>query len=228
MLLGEIIKQYRSEHKMSMQTFADLIHSSKSYISMIEKNFNPATGKPINPSLETLKLISEAIHIDIDTLLKMLDNDQEIILNEDKYKEQFKIKPKAMKVPVLGYVRAGIPLEAVEEILDYEEIPAEWANDGSEYFGLTVKGDSMFPYIIETDVIIFKKQNNCENGQIAVALVNGDEATIKIVKKSEDGITLVPFNPMYPKIFYSNYDIQNKPVVIVGVLKELRRKNFNM
>ena len=73
-----------------------------------------------------------------------------------------KQKPKAIKVPVLGYVRAGIPLEAIEEILDYEEIPAEWANDNSEYFGLTVKGDSMFPYIIETDVIIFKKTNNSE------------------------------------------------------------------
>lgn len=142
--------------------------------------------------------------------------------------ETYNTKPKGIKVPVLGYVRAGIPLEAVEEILDYEEIPTEWTSDGSEFFGLTVKGDSMFPYIIETDVVIFKKQNDCENGQIVVALVNGDEATIKIIKKSEDGITLVPFNPMYPKIFYSNEDIQNKPVTIVGVLKELRRKNFNM
>lgn len=227
MLLGDIIKQYRSEHNMSMQTFADLIHSSKSYISMLEKNYNPATGKPISPSLETLKLISEAVNIDIDSLLKMLDDNQEIILNEEKYKEQFVSRKKAIKIPVLGYVRAGIPLEAVEDILDYEEIPPEWTNDGTEYFALTVKGDSMFPYIIETDVVIFKKQNDCENGKIAVVLVNGDEATIKKIRKDETGITLIPFNPMYPKIHYTNEDIQNKPVIIVGVFKELRRKNFN-
>lgn len=231
MLLGDIIKQYRSEHNLSMQNFADLIHSSKSYVSMLERNFNPSTGKPISPSLGTLKLISEAINIDIDTLLKMLDDGQEIILNEEKFKEQFdsstKIKPKAIKVPVLGYVRAGIPLEAIEEILDYEEIPAEWANDGSEYFGLTVKGDSMFPYIIETDVIIFKKTNTCETGDIAAVLVNGDEATVKLIKREKNGITLTPFNPMYPKMFYTNEDIINKPVQIIGVLKELRRKNFN-
>lgn len=227
MLLGDIIKQYRSEHNMSMQTFADLIHSSKSYISMLEKNYNPATGKPISPSLETLKLISEAINIDIDSLLKMLDDNQEIILNEDKYKEQFITRKKSIKIPILGYVRAGIPLEAIEDILDYEEIPAEWANDGSEYFALNVKGDSMFPYIIETDVVIFKKQNDCENGKIAVVLVNGDEATIKKIRKDETGITLIPFNPMYPKMHYTNEDIQNKPVIIVGVFKELRRKNFN-
>ena len=138
-----------------------------------------------------------------------------------------KQKPKAIKVPVLGYVRAGIPLEAIEEILDYEEIPAEWANDNSEYFGLTVKGDSMFPYIIETDVIIFKKTNTCENGDIAAVLVNGDEATVKLIKRNEKGITLIPFNPMYPKMSYTNEDIINKPVQIIGVLKELRRKNFN-
>lgn len=138
-----------------------------------------------------------------------------------------KQKPKAIKVPVLGYVRAGIPLEAIEEILDYEEIPAEWANDNSEYFGLTVKGDSMFPYIIETDVIIFKKTNTCESGDIAAVLVNGDEATVKLIKRDEKGITLIPFNPMYPKMSYTNEDIINKPVQIIGVLKELRRKNFN-
>ena len=227
MLLGDIIKQYRSEHNMSMQTFADLIHSSKSYISMLEKNYNPATGKPISPSLETLKLISEAVNIDMDSLLKMLDDNQEIILNEEKYKEQFVPRKKAIQIPVLGYVRAGIPLEAVEDILDYEEIPSEWTNDGSEYFGLSVKGDSMFPYIIETDVVIFKKQNNCENGEIAVVLVNGDEATIKKIQKDETGITLIPFNPMYTKVHYTNEDIQNKPVTIVGVFKQLIRRNFN-
>lgn len=147
----------------------------------------------------------------------------DLIENHDTYNQ----KKKGIQVPVLGYVRAGIPLEAVEDILDYEEIPAEWSNDGSEYFALTVKGDSMFPYIIETDVVIFKKQNDCENGKIAVVLVNGDEATIKKIRKDETGITLIPFNPMYPKMHYTNEDIQSKPVIIVGVFKELRRKNFN-
>lgn len=148
----------------------------------------------------------------------------DVPMDKNVYTKQ---KPKAIKVPVLGYVRAGIPLEAVEEILDYEEIPAEWASDDSEYFGLTVKGNSMFPYIIETDVIIFKKTNTCETGDIAAVLVNGDEATVKLIKRDEKGITLIPFNPMYPKMVFTNEDIINKPVQIIGVLKELRRKNFN-
>lgn len=210
------LKECREENHYTLEEIGNKIGVHKSTILRWE---NGETGKIKNPILKELATLYNV------NIVWLMGYEAPKFLYNNTTKSD---KPKSVKVPVLGYVRAGIPLEAIEEILDYEEIPAEWTNDGSEYFGLTVKGDSMFPYIIETDVIIFKKQNNCENGQIAVALVNGDEATIKIVKNSEDGITLVPFNPMYPKIFYSNYDIQNKPVVIVGVLKELRRKNFNM
>lgn len=89
MLLGDIIKQYRTEHKMSLQDFADLIGSSRSYIHMLEKNVNPTTNKPINPSIETLKLLAQAMHMDLDYLLKLLNTDQNIYLDEEEYKKQF-------------------------------------------------------------------------------------------------------------------------------------------
>lgn len=89
MLLGDIIKQYRTEHKMSLQDFADLIGSSRSYIHMLEKNVNPTTNKPINPSIETLKLLAQAMHMDLDYLLKLLNTDQTIYLDENEYKKQF-------------------------------------------------------------------------------------------------------------------------------------------
>lgn len=223
MLLGNIIKRYRSEHKMSMQTFADLIHSSKSYVSMIERNYNPATGKPINPSLETLKLISDAIHIDIDTLLKMLDDNQEIILDEKKYKEQFKKRIKGARIPVLGSIPAGIPIEMIEDIIDYEDISEDMLKGGKEYFALKIKGDSMFPDYLNGDTIIVLKQDNCENGQDCVVAVNGDDATFKRIFKYDNGITLQPLNNTYMPLFYSNDDILNKPVKILGVVKQIRR-----
>lgn len=230
MLLGNIIKQYRSEHKMSMQTFADLIHSSKSYVSMIEKNYNPATGKPINPSLETLKLISDAIHIDIDTLLKMLDDNQEIILDEKKYKEQFKKRIKGVKVPVLGYIKAGIPISAIEEIIDYEEIPETLARKG-QFFALTVKGDSMAPDIKEGDIAILLVQSNVENGEIGAIIFNGDnEATLKRIYKDETGITLIPDNPNnqdgFKPTHYTNKEIEEIPITIAGKLMEIRKKYY--
>lgn len=89
MLLGDIIKQYREEHQMSLQDFAELVHTSRSYIHMLEKNYNPATGKPISPSIETLKSIAQAMKIDIEDLLKQLNSDQNIYLDELEYHKQF-------------------------------------------------------------------------------------------------------------------------------------------
>ena len=90
MLLGDIIKQYREKHKLSLQDFADLVHTSRSYIHMLEKNYNPATGKPISPSVETLKSISNAMNTDIEDILRQLDDNENIYLDENEYQKQFK------------------------------------------------------------------------------------------------------------------------------------------
>lgn len=220
MLLGDIIKEYRSEHNMSMQSFADLIKGSKSYVSMLEKNFNPSTKKPISPSLETLKLISEAMHININTLLSMLDEEQEILLDEKKYKEQFK---NYIRIPVLGRIPAGIPIEAIEDILDYEDLCLDGLCKNKNYFALKITGDSMYPNYLDGDVLMVCQQEDCENGQDAIVMVNGHDATFKRVFKSESGITLQPLNNKYPPAFYSNKDIEKLPVKIIGVPIEFRR-----
>lgn len=137
------------------------------------------------------------------------------------------VKPKrTVKVPILGYIRAGIPIDAITETVGDYFITEKKAKTG-KFFALKVKGDSMFPYVLEDDIILFKQQNNCENGQICAVMVNGDDATIKIVKKDETGITLIPYNPIYPKIHYSNEEIIEKPVIIAGVFEELRRDSLN-
>lgn len=132
-------------------------------------------------------------------------------------------KRKGVKIPVLGYVRAGIPVEAVEEILDYEEIPQEWAAQG-DYFALRVRGDSMQPRMYEGDVVIVQKQSDVESGDLAIVLVNGEDATVKKVMKNPQGITLVPFNPTYQPMVYSCKDILQLPVTIMGKVVELRAK----
>ena len=124
---------------------------------------------------------------------------------------------------MLGVVPAGIPLEAIEEIIDYEEIPEEMANLG-EYFGLVIKGDSMLPKLLHNDVIIVKKQSDCDSGGIAVVIIGGENATVKQIKKDQNGITLVPLNTKYQPDFYSNQDIKKRPVTIIGKAVELRRK----
>ena len=130
---------------------------------------------------------------------------------------------KGVKIPVLGYVRAGIPIEAVEDILDYEEISLEMASQG-EYFALSIKGDSMEPRIAEGDVVIVRKQNIVENGELAVVLVNGNDATVKKFYMNENGVTLISTNPTYDPFYYSKEDVEKLPVQVIGKVVELRAK----
>lgn len=128
----------------------------------------------------------------------------------------------AIRIPVLGRVPAGIPLEAIEDIIDFEEIPADMVRGDSEYFGLRVSGDSMYPKYLEGDIIIVRRQDTCENGQDCVVYVNGYDATLKTVYLLDNGgIRLQPVNPQYaPK----SYFVGDEPVSIAGVVVELRRK----
>ena len=130
---------------------------------------------------------------------------------------------KGVKIPVLGKVQAGIPIEAIEEIADYEEISEDMATKGN-YFGLVIRGDSMQPRILDGDVIIVRQQEDVDNGDVAVVLVNGNDATVKKIKKTEVGIQLNPYNPAFDIIFYTNDEIENLPVRIIGKVVELRGK----
>lgn len=128
-----------------------------------------------------------------------------------------------IRVPVLGRVAAGIPIDAIEDVIDWEDISTAAAGDG-EYFGLQIKGHSMEPKISDGDVVIVRRQPDVDSGDIAVVLVNGDDATVKKVKKSPQGVTLIPSNPAYEPMYYTNAEIESLPVQILGRVVELRAK----
>lgn len=147
MTLGDLVKQYRTEHKLTMDEFSQKCGLSKGYISMLEKNKNPQTKKPIAPALNTIKQIASAMDLDFNYVLSLLDKTQKVSLqNTSSY----------VKIPVLGYVAAGLPADAIENIVDWEEIPQAVADKG-DYFGLVINGDSMEPRICKGDVVIVKK-----------------------------------------------------------------------
>lgn len=81
----------------------------------------------------------------------------------------------------------------------------------------------MSPVLVENDIVIIKKQNDFENGDIVVAIVNGDEATIKKGKKSENSILLQPLNPNYEPLIFTYDEMKTIPVIIVGIVKQLKR-----
>lgn len=222
MTLGEIINEYRTKNNLSMDAFSIKSGISKAYISLLEKNRHPKTGKPITPSVQCIKQVSDAIGVDFDILFSKIDGNVSLKRDENiSYSET--AQNRGVLINVLGRVAAGIPIEAVEEIIDTEEIGAELARTG-EFFGLKIHGDSMEPRMCEGDVVIVRKQNDAENGEIVIATVNGADATCKRLRKYRDGIELISNNPTYDPMFYSNEDIENKPVRIIGKVVELRGK----
>lgn len=130
---------------------------------------------------------------------------------------------KGTTIKVLGHVAAGIPIEAIEDVIDEEEIPEELAKTG-EFFGLKINGNSMEPDIHDGDTVIVRKQDDAESDEIVIALVNGNDGVCKRLKKYTDSIALISLNPSYEPMFFSQKEIDNKPVRIVGKVVELRRK----
>lgn len=131
---------------------------------------------------------------------------------------------KGVRIPVLGRVAAGIPIEAVTDIDDWEEIPESLAKTG-EYFALRITGNSMEPRMLDGDVVIVKRQSDVDNGDVAVVLVNGNDATVKQITKSETGLTLIGWNlAVYTPRTYNKKECRELPVSILGKVVEIRGK----
>ena len=134
-----------------------------------------------------------------------------------------KKQQKIVRVPVLGQVAAGIPIEAIQDVEDWEEIVRPEV-DNDFYFALRIHGDSMEPRLYEGDKVILKKQECFDDGDMCVVLVD-TAATVKIVNKHPDGILLRGYNEAaYRPHFYTARQVQEIPIKILGVVIELRCK----
>lgn len=194
------IKTLRKQKKMSQSQLAELLHVNQTAVSQWEL-------ERAYPSFEIAVAMAQYFSVSVEYLLGQSDV----------------AASKGVRIPVLGRVPAGVPIEAVEEVLDWEEIPAEQAKHG-EYFALRVRGDSMEPRICDGDVLIVRKQSTADTGDIVIALINGDDATVKRFKRTDNGIMLVPNNMAYDPMAFSNEEIMKLPVEIVGVVVENRQK----
>lgn len=162
------------------------------------------------PRIDKIELLANFLRIEKSDLIENHDT------------PYYKSIRKTVKIPVLGKVSAGIPITANQEVIEYEELDIEMANTGT-FFGLKVKGDSMFPYYMNNDTVIIKKQDYCDNGNIAVVLINGDEAVVKRVLINDNGMTLQSYNPTYDPMVFTKKDIKDLPIIIVGIVKKLIR-----
>lgn len=133
--------------------------------------------------------------------------------------------PDAVRIPVFSRVAAGIPIEAIEDIVDWEEIPRALCSGERQYFALRVSGDSMWPDYLQDDTVIVRRQDTCESGDDCVVYVNSTDATLKQVKLGNHGeLTLIPRNQSYPPRTFTAQEVTELPVTIAGVVVEMRRK----
>ena len=174
-----------------------------------QKTFNGWCNALSFPSMGKIQKIADYFGIGKTALL-----DEHIFTRETS---------QGVRIPVLGRVAAGIPLEATEDIIDWEEITDIMARDG-EYFGLQIRGDSMEPKFSNGDVVICRKQEDADDGDIVIALVNGNDAVCKRLRKYADGIALMSSNPAYEPMYFSGKEVTDTPVRILGKVKELRAK----
>ncbi|MGN1168711.1 MAG: LexA family protein [Acutalibacteraceae bacterium] len=193
------IKSLRTARGMTQKQLASLCGVHQTAVSQWEK------GRT-DPDKNSIVILSEIFNVSADTIMGLESRAE-----------------KKNLIPVLGYVRAGIPLEAVQEILDYEEISESMAASG-EHFALRITGNSMEPRICDGDVVIVRRQSDVDSGDIAVVLVNSMDATVKKIIKKGTSISLVPFNPNYDVTIFTAQEIASLPVTIVGKVVELRGK----
>lgn len=194
------IKALRKKHGLNQSQLAQRLNVTQATVSRWESG-------DILPDIEMVKSMAQMFNTSTDALLE----------NSNQ------VSSRGVKIPVLGRVQAGIPIEAIEDILDYEEIEPELAETG-EFFALQIKGDSMEPKFSEGDVVIVRRQPDIESGEIAVVLVNGDCATVKKIVKHTNGISLVSSNAAYMPMFYTMQEIKDLPVEVLGKVIELRAK----
>lgn len=212
-MTGAFLKKLRKDRKLSQTQLAMMLGVTQAAVSSWEAN-----GVP--PGVENAKKIARIFDVSVDELLK---GEKITPVREIEYVPSDRSK-KFIRVPVVGRIPAGIPIEAIENIEDWEDFPISDTIPGRQYFGLKVAGDSMEPEYRDGDTIIIQQQDTCSSGDDCAVMVNGDDATFKRVRLHENGLTLQPLNSKYDPRFFTAQEVQSLPVRILGIVVEIRRK----
>lgn len=209
--VADRIKMYRERRNITQQELAEAINTTQQSIARYESGERKADQN-------ILFALAEYFQISINDFFPKLkfENAELVDISSD-----------SVKIPVLGIIKAGIAIEAQQDIFGYVEIPKSWTLGGKQFYGLKISGDSMYPKYHEDDIVIFEKSDDMSsaNNKDCAVMVNGDDATFKKVLINENGIVLVPYNSAaYDMVMYSKEDIENKPIRIIGIAKEKRTK----
>lgn len=211
-IFSKNLNYFLSKYNKTQKEVADAI-------SVSPQTFNTWCKGIALPRMGKVQRLADYFHIEKSDLI----DERLPTSTDDSSLSGKKQRSKGVVINIFGRVAAGIPIEMIEDIVDTEEISEDMAKTG-EYFGLIIKGNSMLPNICDGDIVIIRCQEDAENGDTVIATVNGNDATCKRLRKYKDGIELISNNPSYDPMYFSNQDVLEKPVKILGKVVELRRK----
>ena len=187
----DIFKALRTRKRLTQAQLAEDLGLSRSAVSMYERGER-------EPDFETLELIADYFNVDMNFLIGWENNPDQPSSTDLFSIPGIEPLPKTKKVPRLGTIACGDPILAVENIEEYDQAPDNIHCD----FTLVCKGDSMTgARILDGDIVYIRMQPDVEDGEIAAVLI-GDEATLKRVRRANGQLILWPENPAYsPMVF---------------------------
>lgn len=228
--VAKTIKTYRTMKHMSLEDVVKKMKNPISRQSLFKYENNLARIKT-----QTFLDICHALNLDPQKAFRVINefaSEMEYDIDNLNFDNatMIDIDSDTVQIPVLGTIKAGIAIEAQQDILEYIDIPKSWTKGGKSFYGLKISGDSMYPKYTEKDIVIFEHTEDytIANNKDCAVMVNGYDATFKNVSINENGITLIPYNPNnsdnYQPTFYNKEQISSLPVKIVGIAREKRTR----
>lgn len=207
--IGDKIKYYRELIDLTQEELAERVgYKSRSAIAKIELGIRDINQSQIAEFAKALEV----------TPSKLMGWDEEA--HDKAFADAILIEmPESVLIPVYGKIRAGVPLEAIEDVEEHIDIPAKWIESGRKIIGLKVDGDSMYPKYFDGDIVVLECDIDYYSGDDCAVYVNGYEATIKQIKLLDDGVELIPINTVYPPKKYKKGEFS-----ILGKVIEMRRR----
>lgn len=200
--INEILRKYRKLYGISLDELTRKTGVPKSTLSRYENNPNQKIDiKTFSDIAKVLKIPTEVI--------------ESIWIDEHSLPRDIMVK-----IPVLGKVCAGNGIIADENIIGYETAESKYSTD--DYFFLSVSGNSMSPQIDSGDIVLVKRQDSVESGEVAVVIVDNEDGMLKKVIYDKEHVRLVSFNPYYPEMMFRKADMDR--VNIIGKVIESKRK----
>ncbi len=209
MTLKEKIDAYLLENKKNCPTLKDLARKSGITYVTLHNWYTNDVNFTENRTIKEVRKLADTLGCTFDYLVDDSKN----------------VEEKAISIPILGSIKAGVPIEAQTDLQGEVLIPYNWTRGNKKFFALRISGDSMSPNYKDKDIVVFEKNDDLEKqkGKDCAVILNNGDTTFKKIIVEDNSLILQPYNSQYTPLFFSAEEVVDKEVKIIGIARETRR-----